>query len=223
MSHQRDILQDQVFDLSVQSAIRVLIVDDHPVVRAGLASMLSTRPEVEVAGTAANGDAALRSLRSDEVDVVLLDLRMARMGGIELLRDMRRLAFAARAIILTSFVTDEEIYQAIQAGAWGYLTKETGLDLMMEAITAVHSGRRFVRGEIAERLVARMSRGDLTQREFEVLKLVAKGLTNKEIGESLRISSLTVKNHVNSILVKLEVSDRTEASTVAISLGLIEA
>ena len=208
--------------MSAHSPIRVLIVDDHPVVRAGLASMLSTRPEVEVVGTAANGEAALQFLRSPGVDVVLLDLRMARMGGIELLRDMRKLDVAARAIILTSFVTDEEIYQAIQGGAWGYLTKETSLDLMMKAIAAVHAGRRFIRGEIADRLVARMSRGDLTQRELEVLKLVARGLTNKEIGKSLEISSLTVKNHVNSILVKLEVSDRTEASTVAISLGLIE-
>lgn len=209
--------------MSAQHPIRVMIVDDHPVVRAGLASMLATRPEVEVVGMAPNGEAALETLRSLEVDVTLLDLRMAKMGGIEVLREMRRLAAASRAIIVTSFVTDEEIYQAVQAGAWGYLTKETGLDLMMKAIVTVHSGRRFIRGEIADRLVARMSRGDLTQREFEVLKLVAKGLTNKEIGKSLSISSLTVKNHVNNILVKLEVSDRTEASTVAISLGLIEA
>ncbi len=205
-----------------EAAIRVLIVDDHPVVRAGLMSMLATRPEVDVVGTAANGEIALHTMQTSNVDVVLLDLRMAKMGGVEVLREIKRLQLRTRSIILTSFLSDEEIYQAVQAGAWGYLSKETGLDLMISAILTVHAGRRFIRGDIAERLVSRMSRADLTQREIGILRLVAKGMTNKEIGETLFISSLTVKNHVNNILGKLDVSDRTEAATAAIHLGLIE-
>lgn len=204
------------------SAIRVLIVDDHPVVRAGLASMLATRPEVQVVGEAASGQKALDLLQNSTVDVLLLDLRMPTMSGIQVLMELKRLHLAVRTIMLTSFETDEDIYQAIQAGAWGYLSKETDLKQMIEAICTVHSERRYIRGEIAERLAARMSRCDLTSREIEILKMVAQGLTNKAIGQTLNISSLTVKNHVNNILAKLDVSDRTEASTAAIKRGLID-
>src|ERR1700761_7584481 len=109
---------------------------------------------------------------------------MPKMGGIDFLREIKRLGLPTRSIVLTSYVTDEEIYQAVQAGAWGYLSKETGLDRIMEAILTVHGGRRFLQGDIADRLMARMSRTDLTLREVEILRLVAKGLTNREIGES---------------------------------------
>ena len=204
------------------TSIRVLVVDDHPVVRAGLTSMLATRPEIEVVGEAANGPAALNLLQNSAVDVMLLDLRMSVMSGIEVLKELKRLGLAVRTIMLTSFETDEDIYQAIQAGAWGYLSKEINLQQMIEAICTVHSGRRHIRGEIAERLAARMSRSDLSSREVEILKMVAKGLTNKAIGQALNISDLTVKNHVNNILAKLDVSDRTEASTAAIQRGLID-
>lgn len=204
------------------TSIRVLVVDDHPVVRAGLTSMLATRPEIEVVGEAANGPAALNLLQNSAVDVMLLDLRMPVMSGIEVLKELKRLGLAVRTIMLTSFETDEDIYQAIQAGAWGYLSKEINLQQMIEAICTVHSGRRHIRGEIAERLAARMSRSDLSSREVEILKMVAKGLTNKAIGQALNISDLTVKNHVNNILAKLDVSDRTEASTAAIQRGLID-
>jgi two-component system, NarL family, response regulator len=201
--------------------IRVLIVDDHPVVRAGLASMLAAHPEIYVVGDAANGPAALALLQRTTVDVMLLDLRMPVMNGIAVLKELKKLATPVRTIMLTSFETDEDIYQAIQAGALGYLSKEIGLQQMTEAIRCVHSGRRYIRGDIAERLAARISASGLTAREMEILRMVARGLTNKDIGQTLNISSLTVKNHIVSILNKLDVGDRTEAVTAAIKKGLI--
>jgi two-component system NarL family response regulator len=201
--------------------IRILIVDDHPVVRAGLTSMLGTQAELEVIGSASSGEEALAKLRQVEPDVLLLDLRMHGMSGVDTLMAMRRSAHDVRVIILTSFETDEDIYRAVQAGAHGYLLKDTSLKEMVEAIRTVHAGKRYIPRDIAARLAERMMRTDLTPREIEILKLLSKGPTNKEIGRALSISENTVKNHVNSIIEKLEVSDRTEAATTAIQRGLI--
>jgi two-component system NarL family response regulator len=201
--------------------IRILIVDDHPVIRAGLRSMLGTQAELEVVGSAASGEEALSKLNQAEPDVLLLDLRMHGMSGVETLLAMRRGAHDARVIILTSFETDEDIYRAVQAGAQGYLLKDTSLKEMVEAIRTVHAGKKYIPRDIASRLAERMMRTDLTPREIEILKLLAKGPTNKQIGHALGISENTVKNHVNSVIEKLEVSDRTEAATTAIQRGLI--
>lgn len=203
--------------------IRILIVDDHPVVVAGLASMLNTQPGIEVVGSASGGEEALELLRSTPADVVLLDLRMPGMSGIDTLLAMRRGKINARAIILTSFETDEDIYRAVQAGTQGYLLKDARQAEVVEAIKVVHSGRRYFPRDIAARLAERMTRSDLTARELEVLHMLVHGLTNKEIGGALEISGNTVRNHVNSIIEKLEVSDRTEAATTAILRGIIEA
>lgn len=203
--------------------IRILIVDDHPVVVAGLASMLGTQTGLEVAGSASSGEEALELLRTTHADLLLLDLRMPGMNGIDTLHALRRLKSDARAIILTSFETDEDIYRAVQAGAQGYLLKDTRQSEMVEAIRAVHSGKRYFPRDIAARLAERMTRSSLTARELEVLHMLARGLTNKEIGSALDISGNTVRNHVNSIIEKLEVSDRTEAATTAILRGVIEA
>jgi two-component system, NarL family, response regulator len=201
--------------------IRILIVDDHPVVRAGLTSMLGTQAELEVIGSASSGEEALAKLRQVEPDVLLLDLRMHGLSGVDTLMAMKRSAHDVRVIILTSFETDEDIYRAVQAGAHGYLLKDTSLREMVEAIRTVHAGKRYIPRDIAARLAERMMRTDLTPREIEILKLLSKGPTNKEIGRALSISENTVKNHVNSIIEKLEVSDRTEAATTAIQRGLI--
>jgi two-component system, NarL family, response regulator len=201
--------------------IRILIVDDHPVVRAGLTSMLGTQAELEVIGSASSGEEALAKLSQVEPDVLLLDLRMHGMSGVDTLMAMKRSAHDARVIIPTSFETDEDIYRAVQAGAHGYLLKDTSLREMVEAIRAVHAGKRYIPRDIAARLAERMMRTDLTPREIEILKMLSKGPTNKEIGRALGISENTVKNHVNSIIEKLEVSDRTEAATTAIQRGLI--
>ena len=202
--------------------IRILIVDDHPVVLAGLTSMLGTQAGMEVVGSASSGEEALEMPQARSADVVLLDLRMPGMSGIDTLHALKRAKIKARAIILTSYETDEDIYRAVQAGALGYLLKDAPQSDMIEAIRAVHGGKRYFPRHIAARLAERMMRTDLTSRELEVLGMLARGLTNKEIGSALAISGNTVRNHVNSIMEKLEVSDRTEAATTAIHRGLIE-
>ena len=204
------------------SNIRILIVDDHPVVRAGLTSMLGAQPGLEVVGSASSGEEALAMLESHTPDVLLLDLRMPGMNGIDTLLAMKRSGARARVIVLTSYETDEDIYRAVQAGTGGYLLKDTSRQEMLEAIRVVHAGKRYIPRHIASRLAERMMRSNLTTRELEILKMVARGLTNKEIGKALEISGNTVRNHVNSIIEKLEVSDRTEATTTAIQRGLIE-
>lgn len=201
--------------------IRILIVDDHPVVRAGLTSMLGTQADLEVVGSASSGEAALAMIGRIESDIVLLDLRMPGISGVGTILEMKRASYAARVIILTSFETDEDIYRAVQAGAQGYLLKDTSLKEMIEAIKTVHGGKRYIPRDIAARLAERMMRANLTARELEILKMLSKGLTNKQIGHALGISDNTAKNHVNSIIEKLEVSDRTEAATTAIQRGLI--
>jgi len=204
------------------SPIRILIVDDHPVVLAGLTSMLSTQGDFEVVGSASDGEEALEILRHQSADILLLDLRMPGMNGVDTLLAIRRERINVRAIILSSFDTDEDIYRSVQAGAQGYLLKGAPQADMIEAIHTVHAGRRYFPPHIAARLAERIMRSDLTAREHEVLEMLARGLTNKEIGNALRISGNTVRNHVNSIIEKLEVSDRTEAATTAIQRGIIE-
>ncbi len=206
---------------SPSAPIRILIVDDHPVVLAGLVSMLGTQSGIEVVGAAQSGEDALNILARTPTDLVLLDLRMPGMSGIDTLQAFRRAKISARTIVLTSFETDENIYGAVQAGAQGYLLKDTPQASMVEAIRTVHSGRRYLPPNIAARLAERMMRTNLTSRELEVLNMLSRGLTNKEIGTVLQISGNTVRNHVNSIIEKLEVSDRTEAATTAIHRGLI--
>jgi DNA-binding NarL/FixJ family response regulator len=202
--------------------IRILIVDDHPVVLAGLSSMLGTQAGIEVAGSASSGEEALQMLQVKPADLLLLDLRMPGMSGIDTLHALRRAKVDIRVIILTSFETDEDIYRAVQAGAQGYLLKGAPQSDMIQAIRTVYGGKRYFPRNISQRLAERMMRTNLTVRELEVLKMLARGLTNKQIGCALEISDNTVRNHVNSIIEKLEVSDRTEAATTAIHRGIIE-
>jgi DNA-binding NarL/FixJ family response regulator len=204
------------------SPIRILIVDDHPVVQVGLTSMLNTHDGIEVIGSASGGREALKMLEQRSPHILLLDLRMPGMNGIETLQAMQKMKSTARAIVLTSFETDENIYRAVQAGAQGYLLKDTSEQQMLEAIRSVHAGKRFIPSEIAARLADRMLRSNLTARELEILTMLAKGLTNKQIGSALNISENTVRNHLKCVMSKLEVSDRTEAVTVAIQQGIIQ-
>lgn len=202
--------------------IRILIVDDHPVVLAGLSSMLGTQDGMQVVGSASSGEEALEILQNESADLLLLDLRMPGMNGIDTLRALRRAKISSRVIILTSFDTDEEVYRAVQAGAQGYLLKDAPQADMIKAIRYVYSGKHYFPPHISSRLAERMMRSNLTTRELEVLQMLARGLTNKAIGKALNISDNTVRNHVNSIIEKLEVSDRTEAATTAIHRGIIE-
>jgi DNA-binding NarL/FixJ family response regulator len=184
--------------------------------------MLATQAGVEVVGSASSGEEALEMLHNKPADLLLLDLRMPGMNGIDTLHAMKRAKITVRVIILTSFETDEDIYRAVQAGAQGYLLKDAPQSDMIDAIRAVHAGKRYFPRQIAARLADRMMRTSLTARELEVLKMLARGLTNKQIGCALDISDNTVRNHVNSIIEKLEVCDRTEAATTAIHRGIIE-
>jgi two-component system NarL family response regulator len=208
-------------DRIASAPIRILIVDDHPVVRVGLASMLGTQAGMTVVGCASSGDEALTTLQNYVADIVLLDLRMPGMTGIEVLQALQKMPSAPRMIVLTSYETDEDVYRAVSAGAQGYLLKDTPQEVMVEAIRTVHAGKRYVPSHIAAHLAERLMRSDLTAREVEILGMLAKGLTNKEIGRILTISENTVRNHVVSIIGKLDVSDRTEAATAAIQRGII--
>jgi two-component system, NarL family, response regulator len=206
----------------VESAIRVLIVDDHPVVRAGLASLLRRQPGIKVAGAAHSGDEAIELLRQSGADVILLDLRMPGMSGTDLLNSLKAYENAPKAIILSSYEFEEEIYQASKAGARGYLSKNAKREEILAAIEAVAGGGTYFPDHVSQSISERESKASLSAREIEILEMVARGLTNKEIAIVLQISHYTVRNHVNHIGAKLNVADRTEAVTVAIRQGIIE-
>ncbi len=202
--------------------VRLLIVDDHPVVRAGLSSMLGMRPEIEVLGAVASCAEALTSIARDAPDVILLDLRMPGMDGLAFLKLSPEQRGHARVIVLTSYERDEEIYRTVQAGAQGYLTKDATEAEMVAAIQQVHAGSRVLPPHIGSRLADRLMRSAPTEREVEILRELVNGLTNREIGLALHISENTVRNHVNSLLSKLGAADRTEAVTLAIRRGIVD-
>jgi DNA-binding NarL/FixJ family response regulator len=183
--------------------------------------MLGTQPGIAVVASASTGKEALALIRKLSPDVILLDLRMPGMNGIEMMRAMDNGPYHVRVLVLTSFETDEDIYSAVRVGALGYLSKNTSQEEMLEAIRMVHSNKRYFPPAIAARLAERVARTELTPREYEILPLLAKGLTNKQIGQALSISDNTARNHVNSILEKLEACDRTEAVITAIQQGLM--
>jgi DNA-binding NarL/FixJ family response regulator len=200
---------------------RILIVDDHPVVRAGLASMLGTHPGIEVIGSASTGVEVLALLEKLVPDVILIDLRMPGLSGSETIRAIKLRKDPPRIIVLTNSETDEDIYQSVGAGADGYLLKSTSQDGLLDAIRRVRANKQYFPAHIAAQLTDRMNRSDLTPREHQILQLVARGLTNKEIGRVFGISGNTARNHVNNIIEKLQVSDRTEAATIAMRQGLV--
>lgn len=208
-------------DISPVRPIRTLIVDDHPVVRVGLQNVLSTQANIEVVGSAHSGEAAIAMLQRELIDIVLLDLRMPGMNGIDTLIAIQRLRSPPAVIILSNFELDEEIYRAVEAGAKGYLLKDTPCENIVSAVRKVCAGRTSFPQRIVERLSERKLRSNISPREFEVLELLAKGLTNKEIANILQISQYTVRNHINHISIKLEASDRTEAVMTAVQLGIL--
>lgn len=204
-------------------AVRVLIVDDHPVVRAGLASLLRRQPGLKLAGAAHSAEEALEILKRSCVDVMLLDLRMPGINGIDLLNLLKTRENKPRAIILSSYEYEEEIYQAVKAGARGYLSKNAPREEIVAAIEIVIAGGTYLPEAMVQWIEQRESRTGLSAREIEILEMVSKGLTNKEIAGVLQISHYTVRNHINHISAKLQVADRTEAATVALRQGIITA
>lgn len=210
--------------------IRILVADDHPVVRDGLVAILGTQPDFTVVGEAANGADVIAQVERLNPDVLLLDLEMPVMDGVQALRQLQERRPGTRTIVFTAFDTDERILGAVQAGAQGYLLKGVPREQLFEAVRVVHNGGSLLQPVVASKLLRRISERQtqaaspdaLTARELEVLKLLARGLQNKEIAGELFISERTVKFHVSSILTKLGAGNRTEAVTMALQQGLIE-
>jgi DNA-binding NarL/FixJ family response regulator len=203
------------------STIRVLCVDDHPLVRKGVASILSHQADIELVAEADNGADALRLFRELRPDVVLMDLRMRDPDGIATTRAIRAEFPNARVIALTSYDGDQDIYRALEAGVRGYLLKESAYAEVDAAIRAVHAGRRLMPADVIERLAEHFPHIALTSRETEVLELVASGRSNKQIADKLGTAAGTIKMHVQNILDKLGADDRTQAVTIAIRRGIL--
>lgn len=204
------------------SRIRVFIVDDHYVLRVGLRDMLSKEPDVEVVGTAASAAEALEALNGSlQIDVLLTDLRMPDRNGDELVSELRKKDETIRVIFLTNYHSDEDILNAVKAGAMAYLLKTATMEQILEAIRQVYSGSACFPPNISKQLAQRLTRVELTAREREVLYWAAQGLRNREIGGKLYISENTVRNHMISLMAKLGTTNRTEAIAIGIQQGLI--
>ena len=207
--------------MASEKPIRVLLADDHVVVRMGLRSMVESDSTMVVVGEAANGEEALERYRHLRPDVVLMDLRMPRVGGVEAISAICAADPRAHILVLTTYDGDESIYQALKSGAHGYLLKDVAKEEFLVAVKKVAQGEYYLPQEVAARLAKRVPAGELSQREMDVLKLIVNGQSNKEIADSLSLSESTVKNHVNSILAKLHVKDRTQAATTALKRGMV--
>lgn len=207
--------------MPTDNVIRVLIADDHAVVREGLSALIARREDMQVVGEAANGQEAIDLFRVHHPDITLMDLRMPQVDGVEAITTILKSFPRARIIVLTTYDGDEDIYRVLQVGAKGYLLKDAGREELVEAIRAVHTGEIRIPAEIGMRLAERIGHRDLTSREREVMQLIALGKSNQEIGTALYITEGTVKAHVNSILNKLGVSDRTQATSVAVKRGIV--
>jgi DNA-binding NarL/FixJ family response regulator len=204
--------------------IRVLIVDDHPVVRDGLRGVLDGEADMEVVGEAGHGAEALARVRATGVDVVLMDLRMPVMGGVEAIKELRRTAPDVRVLVLTTYDTDRDVLPAVEAGATGYLLKDTPRDELVRAVRAAHRGEAVLSPAVAGRLMGQVRapvQDALSARELEVLRLVAAGWTNRETAQRLFISEATVKTHLLHVYAKLEVRDRASAVAAGYQRGLL--
>jgi DNA-binding NarL/FixJ family response regulator len=206
---------------SQHKKIRILLVDDHIVLRMGLTTATNGEPDMEVVADADNGLEAIKAYRTHRPDVVVLDLRMPGLNGIDTIRKLREEFHEARVLVFSNYASGDEAYQALKAGASGFVVKEMALDRLLDAIRKVHQGEQYIPPEIAMRMNGRVL-SQLSPRELEVLRLVAKGLSNKEIGSALRVVEGTIKIHLTNILAKLGVSDRTQAILAAVKRGIIQ-
>lgn len=199
--------------------IRVFLADDHPPLRAGIAAILNSQPDIKVVGEAGSGREALES----EViaDVYIVDLRMPDGDGVHLIKELMKRDPSSKVLVLTTYDNEEDVFRALEAGARGYLLKDTNTEELVAALRQVHAGERHLPHAIATRLADRLVRPSLTPRELDVLRLVAKGRTNKELASAMFISEETVKTHVKTLFLKLGVHDRAEAVSVSLKRGII--
>ena len=207
---------------SPSDKIRLLIADDHALILEGLAATIGRQHDMTAVAKASNGREAVELWKAYRPDVSLLDLRMPMLNGVGVIKELRDLDISVRVIVHTTYDTDEEIYQAVRAGAKGYLLKDAPLDDLLDCIRKVHAGETCIPPALGAKLASRMSGEALTSREIDVLQLLARGRSNKEIGTDLFISETTVKTHVRSIFTKLNVMSRTEAIAAANKRGLIQ-
>jgi DNA-binding NarL/FixJ family response regulator len=207
--------------LKKPNPIRVMLVDDHPAFRKGITALIESEPDLQVVAETGDGREALEIYRQNKPDVVLMDLRLPGMGGVEITMAIRKEFPEARVIVLTTFDTDEDIFRAIQSGAKSYLLKDTPDDELATAIRSVHAGKQILSEKLAGRLAERQLRPELSQRETEVLQLLIKGRSNKEIGSALFLCEDTIKAHFKTLFTKLKVQDRTEAAISAIRHGIV--
>jgi two-component system NarL family response regulator len=201
--------------------IQIMVVDDHFVVRMGLSGSINVEPDMAVTMEASTGEQAVASYRQHRPDIVLMDLRLPGMSGVETTQAICREFPGAAVIMLSTHDGEEEIYRSLQAGARTYLLKTAARNELIDTIRAVHAGERSISPAVGARLAERMMHPELTAREMEVLRLIVKGKTNKEIAVALSIAEVTVKLHVGHILAKLSVNDRTQAATTALQRGIV--
>jgi DNA-binding NarL/FixJ family response regulator len=205
----------------VADKIRVMVVDDHPLMRVGVASIVNARSDMTVVAQAGTGEEAVALFLKHKPDVTLMDLRLPGMSGVDSIRSIRETHPRARFVVLTTYEGDADIHRALEAGAQGYVIKGMPYQTLVEALQRVHTGGRFLPPPVARALASRMPDSELSAREQEVLKLLASGKSNKDIASMLRITEATVKCHVSAILLRLNVSDRTEAVVTALHRGLV--
>ncbi|PSB49548.1 DNA-binding response regulator [Cyanosarcina cf. burmensis CCALA 770] len=205
----------------MSQAIQALIADDHAIFRQGLATIISRDSDMKVVAQAENGQQAIDLFWEHQPDVTLMDLRMPEVEGVAAIGAICAIAKSARIIVLTTYDSDEDIYRGLQAGAKGYLLKETEPDELLNAIRTVHRGQKYIPLDVGAKLVQRLSNPELSERELAVLRSLAQGMSNAEIAAALSIGEGTVKSHVNRILNKLDVSDRTQAVIVAVKRGIV--
>lgn len=201
--------------------IRVLIADDHAALRDGVAAIVSNEPDITIAGEAANGEEAIAAFRALRPDILLLDLQMPVLGGLEVITAVRAEFPEARVVVLTTYEGDVQALRALRAGASGYLLKTSLRKELLEAIRVVRAGRRYVLAEVAQEIAIHAAEDPLTTREVEILAMVADGNANKVIARRLSLSEDTVKAHLRAVYSKLDVNDRTQAVTVALRRGII--
>jgi DNA-binding NarL/FixJ family response regulator len=201
--------------------MKVMVVDDHPLMRIGIASIVNARADMTVVAQAGSGEEAVTLFFKHKPDVTLMDLRLPGMSGVDSIRSIREAQPRARFVVLTTYEGDADIHRALEAGAQGYVIKGMPYQTLVESLQRVHTGGRFLPPPVARTLAARMPNSELSAREQEVLALLAGGKSNKDIASSLHITENTVKSHVSAILLRLNVSDRTEAVVTALQRGLV--